>query len=90
MEEQDSEGQGQVLLGWAAEGGAQQLQPSHRHQQRPAAVDEEQALGGRWDSRGAEGVGAHPSPALAWAPPSWALLLWARDAQSLLSKGVPL
>lgn len=38
VEEQDGEGQGQVLLGWAAEGRAQKLQPSHGHQKRPAAV----------------------------------------------------
>lgn len=38
MEEEDSEGQGQVLLGWATEGRAQQLQPRHSHQQGPAAV----------------------------------------------------
>lgn len=24
--------------------------------------------------------GAQPSPALAWALPSWALVLWARDS----------
>lgn len=44
VEEQDCEGQSQVLLGWAAEGRAQQLQPSHGHQQRPAARGEGQVL----------------------------------------------
>lgn len=45
VKEQDGEGQGQVLLRRAAESRAQQLQPSHGHEQRPAAVGQRQALG---------------------------------------------
>lgn len=50
VKEQDGEGQGQILLGRAAESRAQQLQPSHGHKQCPAAVGKRQALGaGRWE-----------------------------------------
>lgn len=76
VKKQDGEGQGQILLGRAAESRAQQLQPSHGHKQCPAAVGKRQALGaGRWGRV----PSAHPLQALAWALLGGAWLFWASD-----------